>query len=85
MSEKLQIILNSEGIRELLKSLEIENVLEELADNIQRRAGEEFDTETTIGKNRVNVKIKPSSPRAYYSNLKHDTLIKALKEVRSND
>lgn len=78
MSEKLQIELNSKGIIELLKSSEIEDVLKELANDVQQRAGEGFHVETAKGKKRVNVKIKPSSPQAYHSNLKHNTLLKAL-------
>lgn len=74
----LKIELNSKGIIELLKSSEIEDVLKELADDVQQRAGEDYHVEIKQGQKRVNAKIKPSSAHAYYSNLKHDTLTKAL-------
>lgn len=74
----LKIELNSKGIIELLKSSEIEDVLKEHADGVQQRAGEGFHIETAKSKERTIVKIKPSSAHAYYSNLKNDTLTKAL-------
>lgn len=33
---------------------------------------------TKVGAKRVRAKVKASTPHAYYSNLKHNTLMKAL-------
>lgn len=78
LEQGFELELDEIGIRELLKSEEIEKLIEELANDVQKRAGENYHVEIKRGQKRVNAKIKPSSAHAYYSNLKHDTLTKAL-------
>lgn len=74
-----KIILNREGIKELLKSSEFEKICEDMAHDIADRAGDGYEVSTYQGKNRVNASVKAETPRAYYDNLKNNTLLKALR------
>ena len=71
--------LDTEGVGQLLRSDEMIGVLSEYGNAVVNRAGaEDFKTKTSHGQKRANVTISPNSPKAYYSNLKHNTLLKAL-------
>lgn len=82
MSKKLEVKLNRAGVAELLKSAEVQNMLQHYAGTVQEAAGAEYETTVTHGKNRCWATISPSTPKAYYSNLKHNTLLKALGGVK---
>ena len=79
MSKKCRIELNSTGIRELLKSAEIQSVLNETAETVARRAGEGYKAiPGTLGKTRANVRVQAATKEANKDNLEHNTLLKAL-------
>ncbi len=83
MSE-FELVLNSEGVKALLKSQEMKNICKEYADGIASRAssvseGAEYSAASFVGQNRAGATVKPDNPHAYYSNLKHNTLLKAMK------
>lgn len=82
MSKKLEVKLNRTEVAELLKSVEMQNMLQDCASAVQEAAGSEYETTVTHGKNRCWATISPSTPHAYYSNLKHNTLLKALGGVK---
>ena len=67
--------LNYEGIGQLLKSDELKQICEEKARSVLDACGEGYELETKMGAKRVRAKVKA---HAYYSNLKHNTLMKAL-------
>lgn len=75
----VKVVLNKEGVRELLKSQEVMNECKKHASDIAERAGEGYEVSTYTGKNRANARVRAATPHAYYSNLKHNTLLKALK------
>ena len=75
---KVKIVLNQEGVKALLKSQEIQNVIKDCADSVQSTAGSDYKVNMKQGVNRCWATISPASPHAYYSNLKHNTLVKAL-------
>jgi len=75
---KIEIELNSTGIQEVLKSAEVTKELETYGEQIVGRCGDGYATETYVGKTRAAVKVKPDTPHAYYSNLKHNTILKAV-------
>ena len=74
-----KFVLNREGVRSLLKSGEMKSIVEEMARGIAGRAGVGYTTDSYVGKTRVNAMVYPNSPHAYFSNLKHNTLLKAMK------
>lgn len=81
MSE-IKIELNSSGIQELLKSAEMQAEVTQLAEQVQASAGEGYSVKTTVGQKRCNAKVYPDGVHAYNSNLKHNTLLKALGSVK---
>lgn len=75
---KVEIELNSAGIRELLKSAEIQGYCEELARGVASRAGDGYEVDTMVGKTRVNASVYAATKEANKDNLKNNTLLKAL-------
>lgn len=75
---KVRIKLNSAGVRELLKSPEMQSILDELATKVATTAGEGFEKEVKVAQTRCYAHIHAETPKAYYSNNKHNTLLKAL-------
>ena len=78
---KVKFELNREGVRELLRSPEMTEIISSAAERVAAAAssgGRNYNAEVTIGGNRVAARIKPADSAAYYSNLKHNTLIKSL-------
>ena len=56
MSRAVWIKLNKPGVRELLKSEDMQNVTKELAENIKNRAGGDagYSVTTQVGKEKKN-------------------------------
>ena len=82
----LKIELDSAGIQALLKSQEImgkvEDVAHRVCDVAVESSGRSYEVETTIGARRGWASVKAVDAHAYYSNLKHNTLAKALGSVK---
>lgn len=76
---KVRVELNRSGVRELLRSEEMRAVVKERADEVVQRCGEGYEADSYVGRNRVNATISTTTYRAYYSNLKNNTVLKALK------
>lgn len=75
---KVRIELNRAGVRELLKSQEMQEICREQAKGIQERAGAGYGSDVFVGKNRCNASVWPEASEAKKDNLKHNTLIKAV-------
>lgn len=82
MSKKVRFELNRDGVKELLRSSEMQSIIQECGSAVQNAAGEEYECEIKTGANRCWATISAASPHAYYSNLKHNTLLKALRGVK---
>lgn len=84
MAKKVEIVLNSAGIAELMKGEEFQQYFTELGGNVRSRctggsAGpDEFEVEVKTKRDRVAAVIRTATPRAFYSNRKHHTLEKAV-------
>lgn len=78
MPKKVEIELNSAGVRELLKSAEIEGYCKELAQGVASRAGDGYEVTSMSGKTRANARVSTTDRHSYNSNLKYNTLLKAL-------
>ena len=68
MANKVRIELNSEGVRELLKSPEMAAICRSHADRIAARAGTGYEVTTYTGKNRVNASVHVATKEAYRDN-----------------
>ena len=69
--------LNRAGVRELMRSQEMQDVLAGYAGSIAARAGEGYDVH--IGPNRANVSVETVTDRARADNLENNTLEKAVR------
>lgn len=78
MAKKVRIELNSEGVRNLLRSQEVKNYCEQLANEIAARAGDGYEVTTFTGKNRANASVHAATEKALKDNLKNNTLLKAV-------
>lgn len=76
---KMKFKLNHSGVGQLLKSSEMQNVLEEKATSIKNRAGEGYAQDTYVGKNRANAMVYADSYEAKKDNMKNNTLLKAVR------
>ena len=75
---KVEIELNSAGIQALLKSQEMVDTLQTVADSVQTRLGDKFQTSQHIGKTRANVSVYTEDPDALQDNATNNTMLKAM-------
>ncbi len=75
---KVEIKLSSQGVRELLQSKEMMDICKEHAERIRSRCGEGYEVTTHVGKTRVNAMVSAETIKAKRSNMKHNTILKAL-------
>lgn len=77
---KFKFKLNRSGVRELMKSTEMQSVLTSYASNIRNRCGNGYEQDIFVGQNRANAMITASSFKAKRDNLKNNTLLKAVSK-----
>lgn len=73
----IKFILNRDGVRELMQSQEMQDVLVGFASQVADRAGDGYDV--YIGVNRANVSVRTTTDEAAADNLDHNTLEKAIR------
>lgn len=71
--------LNYEGVGQLLKSREMQNVLNAYASGMVSRAGSGYEAETFIGFDRAHVIVRAATPEAARENSENNTLLKAVR------
>ena len=76
---KVQVELNSEGVRELLRSPEMAAICQAQARAIAGRAGNGYSVSTYTGTTRVNASVMAETQEAIRDNLKNNTLLKAVR------
>ena len=75
---KIRIELNRAGVREMMRSAEMQSVLEEAASPVMARLGAGYGQDSRVGKNRCNVSIHADSAEAKRDNMENNTLLKAV-------
>ncbi|HEL2592353.1 TPA: hypothetical protein TZ820_001425 [Streptococcus suis] len=76
---RMKFKLNRAGVRDLLKSPEMQAVLNDKANDIRNRAGDGYESDIYVGKTRANAMVYADSFQAKRDNKKHNTLLKAVK------
>lgn len=71
--------LNYAGVGQLLKSTEMQKVLEEKATAVKNRCGDGYEQDIYVGKNRANAMVYPDSYVAKRDNMKNNTILKAVR------
>lgn len=78
---KVKFVLNKKGVSELLLCEEMKEILKEYGNVALNRCDEGYDYKLDVGagKKRLHANIRADGYKAYYHNLKSNTLLKALK------
>ena len=76
---KVKFKLNRAGVGQLLKSAEMQNVLNSYASASLSRLGEGYETETFVGFDRAHAIVKAATPEARRENSENNTLLKAVR------
>lgn len=73
------IKLNSEGVKELLKSAEIMTECRSHAAEMAATLGaDDYEVSEYVGTNRVNVSVRAKTEKALQDNLDNNTMLKAV-------
>lgn len=75
----IQVELNREGVRELLRSPGMGGICRGHALAIAKRAGTGYSVSVYTGPNRVNASVMTETVEAARENLESNTLLKAVK------
>lgn len=75
---KVRFELNLRGLNELMKSPEMVQALDEAGEAVANAAGEDFKFRTHQASYVAICNVYPDSVKALRSNLKHNTLLKAI-------
>lgn len=75
---KVRVVLNTEGVRDLLRSKEMMDVCQEYANNALGKLGDGYEVTTHTGSNRVNAEVAAVTYDAKKENLKNNSIIKAV-------
>lgn len=79
MAKDVEFVLDKQGVHELLNCKELMDGMQQIGDEVASRAGEGYAADTRPGKVRAHTFIKAITSHAYFSNLKHNTLLKAIQ------
>lgn len=74
----VRIELNSEGIKEVLKSAEVMAECRSYAEQIAASVGNGYEVNEYTGATRVNVSVRTVDDAAAKDNLENNTLLKAV-------
>ena len=75
---KVEIKLNSANIRAILRSADMQSMLEAKAAEIAARAGEGYEYQTHDSGQRIIANVYAATDEARKDNLENNTLLKAL-------
>jgi len=77
-----RLVLNRSGVRELLRSPEVEADLTRRAENVAKAAGEGHEVDVTVGKNRVRASVRTESLKAMVNEARDRNLTRAIDRAR---
>ena len=78
MANKIKVKLISSGVRELLKSSEVQNLCVSLAEDRQAGLGEGYEVQTRNYPERAGAIVVAVSPKAIKENHENNTLLKGV-------
>ena len=76
---KLEFELNRAGVAALMKSAEMQKILQRHATKIKNRSGAGYEQDIYVGRNRANARVWPETTQAKSDNYKNNTLLKSVK------
>lgn len=75
----MKVVLNHEGIRDMLRSPEAKAICENHAKAAQSRLGEGYVVSSYTGEGRVNASVLAESANAKRDNMKNNSILKAMR------
>lgn len=78
MGSKVKVEFDHDAMRELLRSDEMLQAMSEVGERVRARVGYGYATSEYVGRERVNVSIRPTTKKAKRDNRKNNTLLKAI-------
>lgn len=82
MSKVVDFELDREGVKDFMRSAEVQELCETIASQVCASLGDGYEVDTFVGETRANASVGAVTPHAYYSNLKHNTILKAVQGVK---
>jgi len=74
----IKIVLNRQGVAELMKSAEMQAICKEYADGIAERAEGNYEVTTNVGKNRCSASVITTDWATFKKNLNSNDLLKGM-------
>lgn len=71
--------LNKTGVKSLMKSEEMQTIINDKASEALKRLGEGYKTDAYVGKNRANAMVYADTYKAKSDNLKNNSILKAVR------
>lgn len=78
----VRFVANNRGVQQLLKSPEMQAMLQDLAQDIQADAGEGYSAQVSVGRTRARGYVLAETPDAKRDQAKHHTLERAVGRRR---
>lgn len=79
MAKNMRVVLDRKGVKELLKSAEMQEACQAQADAVISRAGNGYASDAHRTKERVIINVWPDTFLARQDNAGNNTLLKALR------
>lgn len=79
MPKLLKFTLNKDGIKELLQSSAMQDIIKQHASAKASQAGEDYSYDVKVGQNRAYANIYPNTKEAAKDNLVNNTLEKVIR------
>lgn len=76
---KFKVWIEPSGMAEVRNSVEVQEVLTSIGNEIAGRAEGKYRVETKEGKTRAHCNVLCDDPKTFYSNRKHNHLLKAMR------
>lgn len=76
---KVKFQLNHAGVRELMRSSQMQAVCAKYASGAVGRLGAGYEMNTFVGENRVNAEVAAVTFKARKENLSNNTILKSLR------
>lgn len=77
--DKFKFELDRDGVGDLLKSSQMQRVLEQTAQDVSQSIDGNFNVDVANRETRAVAKVSCADARTYYKNQKHNLLLKAIK------
>lgn len=80
--DKVEIKLNSNGVRDYLRSADVLAMCEDYARQLAKEASGNYETDGIVGKNRSHARVETADFQTYRKNSSDNLLLQAISKIR---